>query len=221
MEETPKRKGRPPTYTKEILDKILVYIRGGMTVERAAEGVGIPEGTVRDWMGSIPAFSDAVKKARRELELNLLNSINEAGVKSWQAKAWMAERVFGYAQPSSRVDVKAELNHGLSPNLAAMLAGIHSRPTTYIKSSQVIDSQQLDMSHNKHCINNALPALENQNEVRKSKRKLVRLRKLQRTTTTPPPGTPSPQKFAHTPPEICDQNKKDHGETAQEQTEIA
>lgn len=221
MEETPKRKGRPPTYTKEILDKILVYIRGGMTVERAAEGVGIPEGTVREWMGSVPAFSAAVKKARRELELNLLNSINEAGVKSWQAKAWMAERVFGYAQPSSRVDVKAELSHGLSPNLAAMLAGIHSRPTTYIKSSQVIDSQQLDMSHNKHCINNALPASESQSEVRKSKRKLVRLRKLQRTTTTPPPGTPSPQKFAHTPPEICDQNKKNHGEASQEQTEIA
>lgn len=221
MEETPKRKGRPPTYTKEILDKILVYIRGGMTVERAAEGVGIPEGTIREWMGSVPAFSAAVKKARRELELNLLNSINEAGVKSWQAKAWMAERVFGYAQPSSRVDVKAELNHGLSPNLAAMLAGIHSRPTTYVKQSQVIDTQRsLD---NVYCATNKpakIPA--GKVEIDKlSKRKLVRLRKLQRTTTTPPGGIPSPQKFAHTPPEICDQNKKDHGETAQEQTEIA
>jgi hypothetical protein len=208
--------GRPTKYSEEIAEKVIAYIRKGLTWERAAEAVGIPERTIQGWQESRPAFRDAIKKARRELEASLLDSISEAGVKHWQAKAWIAERVFGYAQPSARVDVKAELNHGLSPSLAAMLAGIHSRSTTYVKSAQVVDNQaSLD---NVYCATNE-PALipAGKSKIDKlSKRKLVRQRKLQRTTT-PPRDAPNPPKFSHTPPEKTDQNKKEDGEAPQEQ----
>lgn len=209
--------GRPTKYSEEIAGKVIAYIRKGLTWERAAEAVGIPERTIQGWQESRPAFRDAIKKARRELEASLLDSISEAGVKHWQAKAWIAERVFGYAQPSSRVDVKAELNHGLSPSLAAMLAGIHSRSGTYVKSAQVVDTQQHHLSHKKYCINQPLPSSENPRDEKLVKRKLVRQRKLQRMTTTPPGDAPNPPKFSHTPPEKTDQNKKEDGESPQEQ----
>ena len=210
-----KNTGRPPKYDKKILENLLRYIRAGLTWEKASEAVGVKEGTIRSRMERIPSFAEAVKKARRELETSLLESINEAGVKHWQAKAWMAERVFGYAQPSSRLDIKSEVNHGLSPTLANMLAGIHSKPTTYIKSAQVVDSQQVDLSHKIHCINNPKKSGEDVRILKLNKRKAVRERKLRKTTTTPPATPPAPQQIDIYPPEKSDQKQKEDGETAQ------
>lgn len=210
-----KNTGRPPKYDKKILENLLRYIRAGLTWEKASEAVGVKEGTIRSWMERIPAFAEAVKKARRELETSLLESINEAGAKHWQAKAWMAERVFGYAQPSSRLDIKSEVNHGLSPTLANMLAGIHSKPTTYVKHAQVIDSKQV--YDNDYCASNKLPPKSGEDVrlLKLNKRKAVRERKLRKATTTPPGSPPAPQQIDIYPPEKSDQKQKEDGETAQ------
>ena len=190
-----------------------------MTWEKASEAVGVNEGTIRSWMTRIPSFAEAIKKARRELETNLLNSVNESGAKSWQARAWMLERVFGYAQPSARLDIKSEVNHGLSPNLANILAGIHSKPITYAKSAQIIDNQQSE--DNAYCATKEMPqkSVESLRLERLNKRKAVRDRKLRKDTTTPPATPPSHAEKSLYPPEKIDQKQKEDAQNAKEETE--
>jgi hypothetical protein len=79
--------------------------------------------------------------ARKKHELSLLRSIELAGEKSWQAKAWMAERVYSYAQPSSRLSVDTSVTHGVNGSFAALLAGLASRRAE--KKAQVIEGQDV------------------------------------------------------------------------------
>ena len=214
----PKATGRPAKYDKKILEDLLRYIRAGLTWEKASEAVGVNEGTIRSWMTRIPSFAEAIKKARRELETNLLNSVNESGAKSWQARAWMLERVFGYSAPSSRLDIKSEVNHGLSPNLANLLAGIHSKPTTSIKPAQVIDTQHIE--YNGNCATNKTPEKieDSPRLVKLNKRKAIRQRKLRLTTTTPCPAAPAAENKSLYPPEKIDQKQKEDAEAPEAKT---
>ena len=134
-------------------------------MEKAAELVGLEPRTVANWVGKRKAFGERIKKARREHELALLRDIELAGAKSWQAKAWMAERVYNYAQPSARLQVAGEVQHGVSGSFAALLAGIASRkikqaevvdlPTITKDKLQITDAKQpsTHLSQNEYCIN--------------------------------------------------------------------
>ena len=161
----PTKTGRPSAYTEKIADDIVAACRSGFTMEKAAELVGLEPKTVQNWVGKRKEFGERIKKARREHELSLLRDIELAGAKSWQAKAWMAERVYNYAQPSARLQVAGEVQHGVSGSFAALLAGIASRK---MKQAQVIDQATLPeaklqiadaqqssnhLSRNEYCIN--------------------------------------------------------------------
>ena len=122
-----KKVGRHSSLTPEIQEKILNYVRRGLTYERAGEALGIPTATIQNWQARNKAFNNALKRARRDLEVSLLESINQAGEKSWQARAWILERSFMYSQPSARLQVTQEHTHGISGNLAQLLAGIRGR----------------------------------------------------------------------------------------------
>jgi hypothetical protein len=119
-----KKVGRHSTLTPEIQEKILNYVRRGLTYERAGEALGIPTATIQNWQARNKAFNNALKRARRDLEVSLLESINQAGEKSWQARAWILERSFMYSQPSARLQVTQDHTHNLGGNLAQLLAGI-------------------------------------------------------------------------------------------------
>jgi len=131
--------GRPSAYSDKVADEIVAACRSGFTMEKAAELVGLEPKTVQNWVGKRREFGERIKKARREHELSLLKDIELAGAKSWQAKAWMAERVYNYSQPSARLQVAGEVQHGISGNLVAMLAGIASRRVEKKAQAQVID----------------------------------------------------------------------------------
>ena len=161
----PTKTGRPSAYTDKIADDIIAACRSGFTMEKAAELVGLEPKTVQNWVGKRKEFGERIKKARREHELSLLRDIELAGAKSWQAKAWMAERVYNYCQPSARLQVAGEVQHGVSGSFAALLAGIASRK---MKQAQVIDQATLPeaklqiadsqrsanhLSQNEYCIN--------------------------------------------------------------------
>jgi len=137
----PSKGGRHSTLTPEIQEKLLAYVRKGLTYERAGEALGISPGTIQNWQARNKQFNNALKKARRDLEASLLDSINLAGEKSWQARAWMAERIFQYAQPSARLQVSQDVTHGISGNLASLLAGIAGRKKE--KKAEVIETQTL------------------------------------------------------------------------------
>jgi hypothetical protein len=135
--QEPKKAGRHSTLTPEIHEKILGFVRKGLTYEKAGEALGISPATIQNWQHRNKAFNESLQKTRRELEANLLDSINQAGEKSWQARAWILERSFQYSQPSARLQVSQDVTHGISGNLASLLAGIAGRKKE--KKAEVIN----------------------------------------------------------------------------------
>jgi hypothetical protein len=195
--------GRVGVFNQATAAKVIAYVRKGLTYDRAAEAVGISPRTIESWRDRKPGFAVAIKKARRELESECLDTIKEAGEKSWQARAWIAERVFGYAQPSSRLEVAGAIAHGATPQLASMLANMNLTNLTTHTSPQVIDCQASVASNR-----------IGQGVARKA-RKARRYSK--RPTPPRPPGTPPAHAATHIPPlQITDKNKKDCLATATE-----
>ena len=204
------KNGRPSPYSEEIGAKIIEAVRGGLTLERAAEYVGLNPSTVQGWTERRAEFGRLIKKARREHELSLLRSVEAAGEKSWQARAWCLERIFQYAQPSARLNVTQDVTHGISGNLAQLLAGIAGRKRAEPKPAQVIESEPANISqkgqskHNVYCA-----TLEN---VQSTLVKLPRKRKLEMRRRKPrseslakypprhPLPAPQPPLDTHNPP---------------------
>jgi hypothetical protein len=135
------KNGRPTQYDEKLGAKIIEAVRAGFTLERAAEYIGINPGTAQGWVSKRQDFGRLIKKARREHEMGLLRSVELAGEKSWQARAWILERTHGYAQPSARLQVSQDVTHGISGNLASLLAGIAGRKKE--KKAEVIETQTL------------------------------------------------------------------------------
>jgi len=192
--------GRKTSLTPEIQEKLLAYIRKGLTYERAGEALGISPATIQNWQARNKQFDNALKKARRDLEVSLLDSINQAGEKSWQAKAWILERGYNWAQPSARLQVSQDVTHGISSNLASLLAGIAVK-----KKAQVIDLQdvkakpQLNSSYNSNCATSGTQDVVTTTQLKICKPRKVAMRRskpraesLARYTTTPPATPPAP-----------------------------
>ena len=199
-------------FTDKLADEIVAACGSGFTLEKAGALVGVNPSTIRTWAQRRPDFARRVETSRKKHELSLLRDIELAGAKSWQAKAWMAERIYNHAQPSARLQVSQDVTHGISGNLAQLLAGIRGRKQE--KKAEVIDipiltnpqtqlhsslTTSTDKSQNKYCINKS--PLSN-NDLQKTainspklRHKRMRLRKpraesLAKYPTTTPPATP-------------------------------
>ena len=213
---TEKKAGRHSTLTPEIHEKILGFVRKGLTYEKAGEALGISPATIQNWQHRNKVFNESLQKARRELEANLLDSINQAGEKSWQARAWILERSFSYSQPSARLQVSQDVTHGISGNLAQLLAGIAMKKKitatpekrqiesshNYIDIKPVTTKPENHLSNNKYCINK-INSVEQQQDAQaktpKLRHKQMRRRKPRAEslakyppTTTPPATPPAP-----------------------------
>jgi len=201
--------GRKTSLTPEIQEKLLGYIRKGLTYERAGEALGISPATIQNWQARNKQFDNALKRARRDLEVSLLDSINLAGEKSWQARAWILERSFLYSQPSARLQVSQDVTHGISSNLASLLAGIAVKKKE--KKAEVIQMEDslcnipcatngtgyVTTTSTSNQISNAIISMHKQT-LPKLKHKRMRLRKPRQSkavglpTTTPPATPPAP-----------------------------
>lgn len=192
-----KKTGRPSAFSEKVAADIIAACRSGFTMEKAAELVGLEPKTVANWVYKRPSFGDQIKKARKEHELSLLRSIEVAGEKSWQAKAWIAERVYQYAQPSSRLEVAGAVAHAhaASPALAQLLAGMNSTKQVDVLVNappQLTDGQGEKLSM-------GIGQKKNRRVPRYSKR------------PTPPRPTghpPAPFTTHNTPQKIATKNKK-------------
>jgi len=207
MDELPADKaknGRPTAYCEDIANKIIDAVRSGLTMERAAELVGMNPNTIQGWTNKRPTFGRAIKKARREHEVSLLRSIELAGEKSWQARAWLAERVHGYAQPSARLQVSADVQHNAGAGFAQLLAGLASRRAE--KKAQVIECQdvkaleQPQSKYNSYCATDGtqtiVTSMPLENEKASGKARHVRMKRRKprqkaMDTTTPPAQPPA------------------------------
>ena len=197
---TEKKAGRHSTLTPEIHEKILGFVRKGLTYEKAGEALGISPATIQNWQHRNKVFNESLQKARRELEANLLDSINQAGEKSWQARAWILERSFQYSQPSARLQVSQDVTHGISGNLAQLLAGIAMK-----KKSQVIEAKAVEVKtaipirDNSYCATDGTqtivtptPKVLGKTRHRRMKTRKPRAESLAKYTTTPPASPPAP-----------------------------
>jgi hypothetical protein len=194
------KNGRPTQYDEKLGAKIIDAVRAGFTLERAAEYVGINPGTAQGWVTKRQDFGRLIKKARREHEMGLLRSVELAGEKSWQARAWILERTHGYAQPSARLAVTQEHTHGISSNLASLLAGIAGRKKTQVIDAKAVEVKTaLQIRDNSYCATDATqtivtttPKVLGKTRHRRMKTRKPRAESLAKYTTTPPANPPAP-----------------------------
>jgi hypothetical protein len=211
-----KAKNGREIFTDKIADEIVSACGSGFTLEKAGALVGVNANTIKTWASRKPEFARRVETARKKHELSLLRDIELAGQKSWQAKAWLAERVYNHAIPSARLQVSQDVTHGISGNLASLLAGIAGRKKE--KKAEVIETQTLPQpkmqiasvattsahkSQIEYCINKS-PLSDNDlqkapTNFPKVRHKRMRQRKPRAeslakypTTTTPPATPPAP-----------------------------
>jgi hypothetical protein len=195
-----KAKNGRDIFTDKIADEIVSACGSGFTLEKAGALVGVNANTIKTWASRKPEFARKVETARKKHELSLLRDIELAGAKSWQAKAWMAERIYNHAIPSARLQVSQDVTHGLSGNLAQLLAGIAGK-----KKAQVIDCKDVTpktlhtIRDNSYCATDATqtivtttPKVLGKVRHRRMKTRKPRAESLAKYTTTPPASPPAP-----------------------------
>ena len=128
-------------FTPEVEAQILDACGSGFTIEKAGALVGVNPSTIRTWIQRMPKFGEKVETARKNHELSLLKSIEQAGEKSWQAKAWLAERIYNHSVPSSRLSVDTNITHNAGQGFAQLIAGLASRRAE--KKAQVIEAEEV------------------------------------------------------------------------------
>jgi hypothetical protein len=211
-----KAKNGREVFTEKIAEEIISACGSGFTLEKAGALVGVNPSTIRTWSQRKPDFGKRVETARKKHELSLLRDIQLAGEKSWQAKAWLAERIYNHGVPSTRLQVSQDVTHGISGNLASLLAGIAGRKKitatpekrqiesghNYIDIQTVTTKPENHLSNNKYCINKSNSVEQQQDTQAKTpkiRHKQMRRRKPRAeslakypTTTTPPANPPAP-----------------------------
>jgi hypothetical protein len=208
-----KAKNGRDIFTDKIADEIVAACGSGFTLEKAGALVGVNPSTIRTWAQRKPDFGKRVETARKKHELSLLRDVQLAGEKSWQAKAWILERGYNWAQPSARLNVTQEHTHGISSNLASLLAGIAGRKKE--KKAEVIETHTLPKanmqlplssttsthkSQKDYCIKSETLQLQTLTpKTPRTKHKRMKLRKPRAEslakyppTTTPPASPPAP-----------------------------
>jgi hypothetical protein len=195
-----KAKNGRDIFTDKIADEIVAACGSGFTLEKAGALVGVNPSTIRTWAQRKPDFARRVETSRKKHELSLLRDIELAGAKSWQAKAWMAERIYNHAIPSSRLQVSQDVTHGISGNLASLLAGIAGRKKTQVIDAKAVEVKPtLPIRDNSYCATDATqtittttPKVLGKTRHRRMKTRKPRAESLAKYTTTPPATPPAP-----------------------------
>ena len=187
-------------FTPELANEIVAACGSGFTLEKAGALVGVNPSTIRTWAQRKPEFGRRVETARKKHELSLLRDVQLAGDKSWQAKAWILERGYNWAQPSARLAVTQEHTHGISSNLASLLAGIAvKKKAQVIDIENVKDKPTINSSYNSNCATNGTQDVVTTTQLKICKPRKVAMKKrkpraesLAKYTTTPPATPPAP-----------------------------
>jgi hypothetical protein len=195
-----KAKNGREIFTEKIAEEIIQACGSGFTIEKAGALVGVNASTIRTWAQRKPNFARKVETARKKHELSLLRDIELAGQKSWQAKAWMAERVYNYAQPSARLNVTQGVTHEIGGNLAQLLAGIAGRKKAQVIEAEVVKEKAvLPIRDNSYCATDGMQTIGTTTPIKEVKRRGRRMRtrkpraeSLAKYTTTPPATPPAP-----------------------------
>ena len=193
-----KAKNGREIFTDKLADEIVAACGSGFTLEKAGALVGVNPSTIRTWAQRRPDFARRVETSRKKHELSLLRDIELAGAKSWQAKAWMAERIYNHAQPSARLQVTQDHTHNLGGNLAQLLAGIRGRKQSQVIDAEIVKPKALPtIRDNSYCATDSTqpivtttPKVLGKTRHRRMKTRKPRAESLAKYPTTTPPATP-------------------------------
>jgi hypothetical protein len=99
------RTGRPPVLDETKRREIVAMLSVGCSRRAAAQYVGCAPGTLTQTALRDPHFADQLNRAQMRFELGALHRIQQASHRSWQANAWLLERVlaFRYARRGPHV----------------------------------------------------------------------------------------------------------------------
>ena len=195
-----KAKNGREIFSDKIADEIVAACGSGFTLEKAGALVGVNPSTIRTWAQRKPDFARRVETSRKKHELSLLRDIELAGAKSWQAKAWMAERIYNHAQPSARLQVTQDHTHNLGGNLAQLLAGIRGRKQSQVIDAEIVKPKTLPtIRDNSYCATDSTqpivtttPKVLGRVRHRRMRTRKPRAESLAKYTTTPPATPPAP-----------------------------
>lgn len=108
----PKKNGRPPVMTAEVVAQVADWIGCGMTEEEACAHCRVNLGTFRKAVQRQPKFKAVVGVARTDRLAVALESIWQ-GQPGWQARAWLLERTFGERfRNKTNVKMEAKVENG-------------------------------------------------------------------------------------------------------------
>ena len=193
-----KAKNGREIFTDKLADEIVAACGSGFTLEKAGALVGVNPSTIRTWAQRKPDFGKRVETARKKHELSLLRDVQLAGEKSWQAKAWILERGYNWAQPSARLQVTQDHTHNLGGNLAQLLAGIRGRKQAQVIDAEVVKPKALPtIRDNSYCATDSTqpivtttPKVLGKVRHRRMRTRKPRAESLAKYPTTTPPATP-------------------------------
>jgi len=193
-----KAKNGREIFTDKLADEIVAACGSGFTLEKAGALVGVNPSTIRTWAQRKPDFGKRVETARKKHELSLLRDVQLAGEKSWQAKAWILERGYNWAIPSARLQVSQDVTHGISGNLAQLLAGIRGRKQSQVIDAEVVKPKALPtIRDNSYCATDSVqpivtttPKVLGKTRHRRMRMRKPRAESLAKYPTTTPPATP-------------------------------
>lgn len=123
------RRGRPTKLNREVIDRLLLAVRNGSTLETAAALAGVDQSTLFRWiqrgkMGQAPyaQFVVDLEQALAVAEIRDLTRIRRAAERGvWQAAAWHLERRWPERWAAVR---KSVIRHeGVLRKSARVLAG--------------------------------------------------------------------------------------------------
>ena len=117
---------RKPKLTKELVDEFLTYKENGISDKDCCDMVGISEQSLYDWLKEAETgvsskhpdqkpsnyelkleLAEGLKKARAAFKAFHVQNITKASKRSWQASAWLLERM--YPKEFGRIDRQVAL----------------------------------------------------------------------------------------------------------------
>ncbi len=107
----PGKRGPKTKYSPELQKKICDVLSAGNYIEAACAFVGIHVDTYHEWVKQKSEFSEAVKRARAQAEMQSVARLRQAGeTGQWQADAWFLERSYPSRWGRTRQDVNITLS---------------------------------------------------------------------------------------------------------------
>ena len=131
------RKGKYHDWlTEEGLTKLEGWARDGLTDEQIAHNIGIAVGTLYDWKNRFPEFSEALKKGKEVIDIQVENAL--------------LKRALGYEYEETKVMVDADgkkrverIKKQVQPDVTAQIFWLKNR-----RPDRWRDKQELETTEN-------------------------------------------------------------------------